>query len=121
MSNALVLSIVERTPEFGIMKSLGARDSDILKLMIAEGAILGLIGATIAVLVSIVLGICGQFLLKAYVESQAQTELAGNLFQFRMVPALLIVVISVTLCIFASILPAWRAARLDPIVAMRRV
>lgn len=121
MSNALVLSIVERTPEFGIMKSLGARDSDILKLMIAEGAILGLIGATIAVLVSIVLGTCGQFLLKAYVESQAQTELAGNLFQFRMVPALLIVAISVTLCIFASILPAWRAARLDPIVAMRRV
>jgi ABC-type lipoprotein release transport system permease subunit len=49
-----------------------------------------------------------------------QTELVGNLFQFGLRPALLIVLISVMLCVTASLLPAWRAARLDPVVAMRR-
>ena len=102
------------------MKSIGARDSHLLKLMIAEGAILGGIGAAIAILLSLLVGFLGQSLLKMYMESQMQTELAGNLFQFSLRPALLIVLISVTLCVTASLLPAWRAARLDPVVAMRR-
>ena len=120
ISNTLIISVVERTPEFGIMKSIGARDSQLLKLMIAEGAILGGIGAAIAILLSLLIGFLGQSLLKMYVESRMQTELAGNLFQFSLVPALLILLISVTLCVTASLLPAWRAARLDPVVAMRR-
>ena len=120
ISNTLIISVVERTPEFGIMKSIGARDSHLLKLMISEGAILGGIGATIAILLSLLIGFLGQSLLKMYVESRMQTELAGNLFQFSLLPALLIVLISIALCVTASLLPAWRAARLDPVVAMRR-
>ena len=120
ISNTLIISVVERTPEFGIMKSIGARDSHLLKLMIAEGAILGGIGAAIAILLSLLIGFLGQSLLKMYVESRMKTELAGNLFQFSLVPAFLILLISVTLCVTASLLPAWRAARLDPVVAMRR-
>ena len=120
ISNTLIMSIVERTPEFGIMKSIGAQDSHILKLMITEGAILGVIGAGVAILLSLLIGFSGQSLLKMYVESRMQTELAGNLFQFSLLPAVLILLISVTLCIVASLLPAWRAARLDPVVAMRR-
>lgn len=120
ISNTLFMSIVERTPEFGIMKSIGARDSQILWLMIIEGAILGIVGAATAIFLSLLLGIAGQSLLKMYVESRTQTELAGSLFQFRILPAVAILVISVTLCVIASLLPAWRAARLDPVVAMRR-
>ena len=120
ISNTLFMSIVERTPEFGIMKSIGARDSQILWLMIIEGAILGVVGAAIAILLSLLLGAAGQSLLKMYVESRTQTELAGSLFQFQILPAVAILVISVTLCVIASLLPAWRAARLDPVVAMRR-
>ena len=120
ISNTLIISVVERTPEFGIMKSIGARDSHLLKLMMAEGAILGGIGAAIAIVLSLLIGVLGQSLLKMYVESRMQTELAGNLFQFSLPPAILILLISVTLCVSASLLPAWRAARLDPVVAMRR-
>lgn len=120
ISNTLMLSIVERTPEFGIMKSLGARDGDILKLMMAEGVILGFLGAAIATPLSLTLGFCGQSILKYYVESRTQTELAGSLFQFSLFHTGLILLISVFLCVTASILPAWRAARLDPVIAMRR-
>lgn len=120
ISNTLILSIVERTPEFGIMKSVGAKDSCIVKLMIAEGAILGLVGAAFAILLSLLIGFCGQPLLKMYVESRVKTELTGSLFQFQLLPAIAILLISVLLCVIASLLPAWRAARLDPVVAMRR-
>lgn len=102
------------------MKSIGARDSHLLKLMLVEGAILGGIGAAIAILLSLRIGFLGQSLLKMYVESRMQSELAGNLFQFSLLPGLLVLLISVTLCVTASLLPAWRAARLDPVVAMRR-
>lgn len=118
--NTLTMSIVERTPEFGIMKSIGARDSHILKLMIVEGAILGLIGAIAAILLSLMIGACGQSLLTMYVESRTQVEIAGKLFQFQITPAVLILFLSIALCIIASLLPAWHAAKLDPIVAMRR-
>ncbi len=120
ISNTLIMSIVERTPEFGIMKSIGARDSHILWLMITEGAILGVVGAAMAILLSLLVGLAGQSLLKMYVESRTQTELAGSLFQFQILPAVAILMISITLCVIASLLPAWRAARLDPVVAMRR-
>jgi len=120
ISNTLIMSIVERTPEFGIMKSVGARDSHVLWLMITEGAILGIVGAVAAILFSVLLGVCGQSLLKMYVESQTQTELAGRLFQFQALPAVLILFISITLCMIASVIPGWRAARLDPVVAMRK-
>lgn len=76
--------------------------------------------AEIMQLLNLLLGIAGQSLLKMYVESRTQMELAGSLFQFQILPAVAILVISVTLCVIASLLPAWRAARLDPVVAMRR-
>lgn len=120
ISNTLAMSVVERTPEFGIMKSIGARDSQVLRLMVTEGAILGAVGGGSAIVASLVLGFCGQSLLKLYVESRTQTEIAGSLFQFSLPHALLILMISVALCTAATLLPAWRAARLDPVVAMRR-
>ena len=104
ISNTLAMSIVERTPEFGIMKSIGARDAHVLWLMMTEGAILGIVGAVNAILLSLLLGVSGQSLLKMYAESETQTELAGNLFQFQILPALLILFISVTLCVLASLL-----------------
>ena len=69
-------------------------------------AILGGIGAGIAILLSLLIGFPRQSLLKMYVESRMQTELAGNLFQFSLLPALLILLISVTLCVTASLFPA---------------
>ena len=118
--NTLTMSVLERTPEFGIMKSLGARDGDLVRLMLVEGALLGLVGATIAIVMSRILGLIGKGLLKMYVESQTQSELAGDLFQFGMWPAVIVILLAIVICVCASILPAFRAARLDPIVAMRR-
>ena len=48
----LIISVLERTPEFGILKSLGAKDSELVLLMICEGGILGAVGAAVAIVAS---------------------------------------------------------------------
>lgn len=120
ISNTLIISVLERTPELGIMKSLGARDSQVMLLMMCEGALLGAAGAAAAVSISKLLALLGQRLLRSYVEGRLHAELAGQLFQFRLPMVLLVAGICIVLCMAASLLPAWRAARLDPVIAMRR-
>ena len=120
ISNTLVISVMERTPEFGIMKSLGARDSHILMLMFFEGTLLGLIGATMAVALSFALGFVGQGILRNYVEGRFGDKVTGQLFTFSPLAIALSFLLAVFLCSAASLLPAWRAAKLDPVVAMRR-
>ncbi len=121
ISNTLLISVLERTPEFGILKSVGAKDTTLVLLMVCEGAILGLLGAIIAITVSLVLATIGDGILKSYVENRIDhNDLASTLFQFSLGPMLAVIGIAIAICVLASILPAWRAARLDPVVAMRR-
>jgi putative ABC transport system permease protein len=120
ISNTLIISVLERTPEFGIMKSVGARDSQLVLLMVCEGAVLGFVGATVAIVLSLVLALVGHRFLENYVEAQVDSDLTTSLFQFSVTPAIGVVLVAVVICVAASILPAWRAARLDPVTAMRR-
>lgn len=121
ISNTLFISVLQRTPEFGIMKSLGASDGDVLFLMLLEGMICGLIGAIIAVFVSFGIAALGKSLLEDYVVNSMHREIDFNVvisFTPTIIAATLVG--SIIVCGIASILPAWRAARLDPVEAMRR-
>ncbi|GAB5401968.1 MAG: hypothetical protein Aurels2KO_01990 [Aureliella sp.] len=120
ISNTLLVSVLERTPEFGIMKAVGARDSTLLWLMVCEGAILGAIGALLAVLISFLVGALGHRFLQMYLEYRLGGQVAATLFEFGIGPILTVFAVSTSICIVASLFPAWRAARLDPIVAMQR-
>jgi ABC-type lipoprotein release transport system permease subunit len=88
--------------------------------MICEGVFLGIIGAAFSISISWLLTWCAQFPLRAYVEGQIGGEMPGQLFQFSWPAAAGVLVVAIAICSMASLLPAWRAARLDPVVAMRR-
>jgi putative ABC transport system permease protein len=105
ISNTLIISVLERTPEFGILKSIGARDSHILALMISEGVFLGVVGAAISIAISGCLSWCGQFALRAYVEGQLGGEMPGNLFNFSWVMAGAVIIVSIVICSLASVRP----------------
>jgi len=120
ISNTLWISVLERTPEFGILKSVGATDSTLVLLMVCEGALLGFVGAVAAIALSLVLGTLGSGLLQVYLESRINHDVTSGLFHFSLLSMLAVVALSVAVCIVASILPAWRAGRLDPVVALRR-
>ena len=120
ISNTLMISVIERTQEFGILKSIGATDSQLVWLMLLEGAILGLLGALVAVVVSESVAAFGnQWFLKT-LETRYRIGLNGQMIQFSTGAIIFVVVCSSIVCMLASVFPAWRAARLDPIVALRR-
>jgi putative ABC transport system permease protein len=103
--NIMLVSVTERTKEIGIRKSLGARKMDILKQFLLESVTLAAIGGSIGVLLAWMVG-------KVVTAVFFQTYLSILAISFAIGVSGLVGVLS-------GIFPAWKAARLDPIEALR--
>jgi putative ABC transport system permease protein len=104
--NIMLVSVTERTKEIGIRKSIGARRTDILKQFLAESTLLSLLGGAI--------GISIAYLLAKLVA--VLTPVPTVLPLFAVTVAL---IVSATVGLISGVYPAWRAAKLDPIEALR--
>ena len=102
----MAYAVAQRTREFGVRIALGAQDSDVLRLVFTEGVWLAAIGLS--------LGIALSLLLTRYMSSQLFGVGPNNPLAFGGVAAL----IALVACA-ASLLPARRATKVDPIVALR--
>ncbi len=120
MSNTMVVSVLERTGEFGILKAIGARDRHLLSLMLFEGIITGVLGATCAVVGSMAISQLVAFFVRRQISQQLNFTFTDNIFAFTALEFVIVFAVAITTCALASLLPAWRAAKLDPVVAMRR-
>jgi putative ABC transport system permease protein len=107
---------MERTREIGIMKAIGATTRDIMNIFIIEGVLMSGVGGVIG----IILGVFG---------SQALTLILGSFMSmggsFNLVPIITImsvvlaVAVSLIVGVLSSLYPAWKAARMSPIEAVR--
>lgn len=104
--NLMLVSVSERTREIGIRKSLGARRSDILLQFLIEAGTLSGLGGVLG----IVLGIGLAALVSAVSPMPARVS-AGAIW--------LALFLGIGVGLMAGVYPAWRASRLDPIVALR--
>jgi putative ABC transport system permease protein len=106
---------MERIREIGTMKAIGAQSSFILALFLSEAMTIGMMGATLG----IVLGMAGGYILVAGFASQDPGS-SGLSPVFRPADLAQVWGLSVGLSMLAGIYPAWKASRLPPIVALRR-
>jgi putative ABC transport system permease protein len=115
--NTMVMSILERTREIGIMKAVGGSDGDIRRIFLIEASAIGVFGGAAGVVLGWAVGRVINFGANMYVQSQGGTP--GNLFSL---PPWLIggaIGFSIVVSLIAGSYPASRAAKLDPIQALR--
>jgi putative ABC transport system permease protein len=119
ITNTMVMSVLERVREIGIMKAVGARDRHIQAVFLAEGAVLGLTGG----LLGLLLGWLTSFPADAWLRSVSSRRLAvhleGSLFAFPWWLTLGAPLFVCLLTTLAAVYPARRAVRVDPIAALR--
>ena len=104
--NIMLVSVSERTKEIGIRKSIGARRSDILKQFLAESTMLSLFGGAIGVAI-------------AYTLAKLVATFTPVPTALPMLAVTFALAVSATVGLVSGVYPAWRAARLDPIEALR--
>lgn len=109
---ALVMATQERTREIGIFAAIGWSNGRIMQSIVIEGMVMCAIGCALGVLLSF---------LAAYAFPRIPT--IGNLISFKPSVGLIAPVVGAAfmLCIFGALLPAWRAVRMIPAEALRRM
>jgi len=115
--NTLVMAILERRREIGVLKALGAADSDVKQLFFVEAGVMGLSGGVLGVLLGWLIGQALTFATNVYLKRQ---ELPG--VQISSVPLWLIagaIGFAVLVSLIAGLYPASRAAKLNPVDALR--
>jgi putative ABC transport system permease protein len=115
--NTLIMAILERRREIGIMKAVGAADSDIRRLFFAEAGVMGLMGGIVGVLFGWAIGRAINGGTNIYLRSQQMPSET-----FWAVPWWLVVgaiTFSIVVSLISGMYPASRAAKLDPVQALR--
>ncbi|MBI2817165.1 MAG: ABC transporter permease [Acidobacteria bacterium] len=115
--NTLVMAVLERRREIGIMKAIGASDKDVQKLFFAEAGAMGLAGGVAGVLLGHAIGAAINFGTGIYLQRHQlppETVWAAPLWLIAAAISFAIVV-----SLVSGLYPARRAARLDPVQALR--
>jgi putative ABC transport system permease protein len=106
LMNIMLVAVSERTREVGLVKALGARKVNIRRQFLFESIIISLLGAAIGIFLGVLVGNAVGMLLKT-----------GFIIPWGIISAGILICSMVGLA--AGIYPAWKASKLDPIVALR--
>jgi putative ABC transport system permease protein len=110
--NTMTTSVLERRKEIGIMKAIGAKNSDIFIQFFIESGLLGLVGGILGVLFGVTLGFVGTQGINNFIGAETQPEISILLIVFSLIGSFVIGSV-------AGIIPAMKAARENPVEALR--
>jgi ABC-type antimicrobial peptide transport system permease subunit len=118
IANTMIMSILERTREIGIMKAIGAEDGEIRMIFFAEAAVIGFVGGGVGVLAAWGIDALANRLAYRFV---LKPQNAAFVDFFYIPPYLWLgaILFAVLVSILAALYPASRAARIDPVKALR--
>ena len=105
------ISVLERTKEIGILRAIGASKKDVSRVFNAETMIIGLVSGTLGIVVTLILNVFANLILKNLVGINVASLPVGG--------AIILVVISITLTLIAGLIPSRVASKKDPVEALR--
>lgn len=117
ITNTMVMSIMERYREIGIMKATGAGDGDVRKIFFVESAVIGFLGGIGGIVLGKLATAGINALVNLYIVSQTGARI--DFFHFPLWLVLSAVGFSIVVSLVAGLYPANRAARIDPVEALR--
>lgn len=106
------ISVIERTKEIGILRAIGASKKDISRVFNAETLIEGLVAGILGIVVTILINIPANIIIKNMVNISGLSKLPIG-------GAIILIVISVLLTVIAGLIPSRIASKKDPVVALR--
>jgi putative ABC transport system permease protein len=108
IGNVMLMSVVERTKEIGVMRSIGASKRDIIMMFLYEALILGVIGSLIGAFLSLFFG----YLIVHYL-------LKSSLSYYAIFYMIIGIMFGILTALISALYPAYKASKLDPIKALR--
>jgi putative ABC transport system permease protein len=110
--NTMTTSVLERRKEIGIMKAIGAKNSQVFMQFFVESGLMGLVGGALGVIVGMIIGYAGTLGINNFLGAEAVPQINFFLIFFTLLGSFLIGSI-------AGIIPAMSAARQNPVEALR--
>jgi ABC-type antimicrobial peptide transport system permease subunit len=117
IANTMIMSVLERTREIGLMKAVGARNRDVLTIFISESGAIGLFGGLVGLIAGVLIAHGIDLLAASFLSTEgAEASSVVSIPVWLPVFALLF---SVVIGLAAGIYPAFRAVLLDPVQALK--
>ncbi|MGL4762967.1 MAG: ABC transporter permease [Sarcina sp.] len=116
--NTMIMAVTERTKSIGVMKSVGASNSDVKSMFLFQSGAIGLVGGVIGSIISVVL-----FKLISMGIAQMLTKQGQSVSLITNIPWWLVlatIAFSIVISVLAGVYPASRAAKLDPVESLRQ-
>lgn len=118
IAGTLIMIVMERTKDIGILKSMGATSRGVMRIFMMHGVMVGAVGTAI--------GVVGAMVLAFFVDRYRLIQLPGDVYfvetipvQMKLLDVLLVVGVALLISFAATLYPSWRASRLAPVEAIR--
>jgi putative ABC transport system permease protein len=115
----MLMSVLERTREIGIMKAVGASNRQLQFVFLVEGALVGMFGGGIGLFLAWAASFPGDAWVRSIVSRDLKITLKQPIFVFPPWVILTVIAFAIIVTTLAAVYPARRAARVDPIAALR--
>ena len=126
ITNTLITTVIQKTREIGALKSMGASSGTVMRIFILQGFFVGFIGTLFGIALGVLVVHYRMAILHGLRFLTGQEIFPKEIYVFSELPAHIVVtdvlwiaVISIVLCTFGGVIPAFRAAKLDPAGALR--